>query len=124
MFMTELTRPASHRHKALGDLKNASGGCILGLDRLDGALMAAANVLLEIPKNILTTARLSLEGLKIEIAIHLYAERRLSFGKACELAGLSIWQFRQILAARQIPANLDPEDLDEEMSNLAALKLL
>jgi predicted HTH domain antitoxin len=91
---------------------------------LDGAAMPTANVQLEIPKNILTTARLTLEGLKVELAVHLYAERRLSFGKACELAGLSVWQFRQILAARQIPANLDPEDLDEEVSNLAALKLL
>lgn len=49
----------------------------------------------------LDAARLTVEELKIEIAIHLYATNRIGFGKARELAALSHIQFRHLLAARR-----------------------
>ena len=75
----------------------------------------------DIPQDILDSARLSVEGMKLELAVALYAQRRLGAGKTRELAGLSLWEFRQILAARKIPPHYDTEDLAEDLANLRAL---
>jgi predicted HTH domain antitoxin len=76
---------------------------------------------LDIPQNILDSARLSVDGMKLELAIALYAQGRLGIGKARELAGLTLWEFRQILASRKIPPHYDTEDLAEDLANLRAL---
>ena len=77
-----------------------------------------ATSLLEIPQDILDSARLTAADLKVEMAIHLYEQRRLSIGKARELAGMALWEFRQLLASRGIPPHHDVEDLDEDVSTL------
>ena len=82
--------------------------------------MSAVNVL-EIPQDVLDSARLTPSGLKVEMAIHLYAQRRLSIGKARELAGMALWEFRQLLATRRISPHYDLEDLDEDVSTLREL---
>jgi predicted HTH domain antitoxin len=69
---------------------------------------------LEIPQDILESARLTSDELKVEIAVCLYESGRLSIGKSRELAGLSLWQFRQLLASRQISPHFDMTDLDDE----------
>ena len=79
---------------------------------------------LEIPQEILDSARLTADELKVEIAIYLYSSRRLSLGKARELASLSLWQFRQLLATRQIEPHFDQDDLDEEFATLKELNRL
>ena len=76
---------------------------------------------LEIPQDLLDSARLTIEDLKVEIAVSLYANRRLSIGKARELAEMSLWQFRQVLAARRIPAHYDETDLDDDVATLREL---
>ncbi|HEX6384612.1 MAG TPA: UPF0175 family protein [Anaerolineae bacterium] len=76
---------------------------------------------LEIPQDVLDSARLTVAELKVEMAVYLYAEGRLSVGKARELAGLSLWQFRQLLASRQIPVHYDEDDLAEEVTTLREL---
>lgn len=58
---------------------------------------------------------------KQELAIYLYAQGRLSIGKARELAEMSLWQFRQLLATRQIPAHYNVEDLEDEVTTLQKL---
>ncbi len=45
---------------------------------------------LEVPQDILDSARLTPSELKVEMAVHLYAQGRLSIGKARELAELAI----------------------------------
>ena len=37
---------------------------------------------LEVPQDILDTARLTIDDLKVEMAVYLYAQGRLSIGKA------------------------------------------
>ncbi len=76
---------------------------------------------LQIPQDILDSARLTLDDLRLELAVHLYKEGRLSIGKARELAGMSMWEFRQVLAARKIPPHYDVEDLEEDMTTLRRL---
>jgi predicted HTH domain antitoxin len=58
---------------------------------------------LEVDQDILDSARLTPSELKVEMAVHLYTQGRLSAGKARKLAGMALWEFRQLLASRRIP---------------------
>ena len=79
--------------------------------------MASAQI--DIPQEILDSARLSPDQLKQELAISLYAQRRLSIGKARELAGMSLWRFRQLLASRELPAHYDESDLFVDLDSVS-----
>lgn len=81
----------------------------------------ASTAYLEIPQDVLDSARLSLEQVLIELAVHLYEHGRLSVGKAHELAGLSLWEFRQLLGFRQIPPHFGAEDLEQDLETLRQL---
>ncbi len=83
--------------------------------------MAATADIVELPPGTLSAARMSAEELKVELAIHLFAQRRLSEGKAREMTGLSLWQFRHLLAARGIGQRLTPEDIDRDVETLRRL---
>ena len=77
---------------------------------------------LELPQDILDKARRTIDELKVEMAVHLYAEGRLSIGKARELAGMPLWTFRQLLASRRISPHYDVEDLNEDITTLRELE--
>ena len=82
--------------------------------------MAVAQI--EIPTDVLESSRLSVQEIKQELALALYAQRRLSVGKARELAGMSLWEFRQLLGARHIPPHYDESDLAEDLAALNELR--
>ena len=73
-----------------------------------------AVVTIELPRDLLTAARATPDELKVELAIHLYESRRLGIGHAREMAGLSLWEFRQLLASRKIAVHYDVTDLDAD----------
>ena len=75
----------------------------------------------EVDQDILDSARLTPSELKVEMAVHLYEQGRLSVGKARELADMTLWQFRQLLASRRIPPHYDETDLDEDVATLREL---
>lgn len=77
--------------------------------------------MLEIPQDILDSARLTISELKVEVAVYLYSRERLSIGKARELAGMALWEFRQLLASRRISPHYDVADLDEDVTTLHEL---
>lgn len=83
--------------------------------------MSTINPTLELSQDILDSARLTLAELKVEIAVHLYTQGRLSIGKARELAGMSLWEFRQLLASRRISPHYDVADLNEDVATLRQL---
>jgi predicted HTH domain antitoxin len=74
-----------------------------------------------IPQDIFDSARLSVDEVKLELALALYARRRFGLGKTRELAGLSMWEFRQILASRKIPPHYDTDDLFYDMVTLRGI---
>jgi predicted HTH domain antitoxin len=82
-------------------------------------MSATAN--LEIPQDILDSARMTVDQVRIELAAHLYAQGRLSLGKAHELAGLSLWEFRQLLGLRRIEPHFEPKDLNQDLETLRHL---
>jgi predicted HTH domain antitoxin len=75
----------------------------------------------EVSKEILDSARLTPSELKVEMAVHLYRQGRLSIGKARELADMTLWEFRQLLASRRIPPHYDETVLDEDVATLREL---
>ena len=75
----------------------------------------------EIPQDILDSARLTPQDVMVEMAVSLYVQRRLSIGKARELAGMSLWEFRQLLASRHISPHYEHEDLQEDVNTLREL---
>jgi len=77
--------------------------------------------LLEIPQDVMDSARLTVTELKLELALALYARGRLSIGKARELAGMALWEFRQSLASRRIAPHYDVAELNEAVTTLRAL---
>jgi len=77
---------------------------------------------LDIPQDDLESARLTAAEIKIELAVSLYASGRLSIGKARELADMSLWQFRQLLAGRQISPHFDEADLETDLETLQRLR--
>ena len=70
---------------------------------------------IEIPEDVLDSARLTPAEAKRELAVALYAQRRLSAGKARAWAGLSLWEFRQLSASRGIPVDFDEAELAEDL---------
>jgi predicted HTH domain antitoxin len=75
----------------------------------------------EVPQEILESARLTPNELKVELAVSLYAQGRLSVGKARELTTLSLWEFRHLLASRRIPVHYDVNDLDDDLATLRTI---
>jgi predicted HTH domain antitoxin len=70
---------------------------------------------LEIPESVASSLRLPAPELEPrllrELALALYAESILSFGKACELAGSSRYSFSELVASRGIPRHYTDDDL-------------
>ncbi len=77
---------------------------------------------LEIPRDALESARMTVDEAKLELAIALFASDRLSLGKASELAGLSVGDFQMHLGARKIGPHYDADDAREDADTLAALR--
>lgn len=50
-----------------------------------------------------------------ELALSLYKQEILSFGKARELAGLSKWEFHNLLGERKIERHYSMDDLKEDI---------
>ena len=81
-----------------------------------------ATLTLEIPGDVLESARMTMADVKLELAISLLAAERLSMGKAAELAGLPVSEFQMHLGVRHIGAHCDVADAHEDRVTLADLR--
>lgn len=70
---------------------------------------------LSIPDDIARAANLSADRLIQELAVRLYATRRLSFGQARRLAGVDVLSFQAMLADSGVTLNYGVQDLDDDM---------
>ncbi len=80
-----------------------------------------ATVQIEIPREVLHAARMTTADIQRELAVHLFAEGKLSFGKAREVAAMGLWEFQQLLASRRIPIHYDIEEYEEDLATLTRL---
>jgi len=76
---------------------------------------------IEIPREVIHATRMTPEELRRELAIHLFQQGKLSFGKAQEMAGMTVWIFQQLLGSRGIPVHYDIEDYEEDLATLQEL---
>jgi len=81
-------------------------------------------IALEIPREVLHATRMTPDELRSELAVSLFQQGKLSFGKARELTGLSIWAFQQILGSRDIPIHYDENDFADDIRTLRDLDRL
>lgn len=79
------------------------------------------DVMIGIPRDILHTTRMSPAEIKRELALSLFQQGKISFGKARELAGMTVWAFQQLLGSREIPVHYDVEDYLEDRAALETL---
>lgn len=72
-------------------------------------------ITIEIPREVLHAARMTRQDLRRELAAQLYRQGRLSFGKARELADMSIWDFQVWLGNQGIAVHYDLQEYHEDL---------
>jgi len=77
---------------------------------------------MELPSDLLNSARLTVNEARLELAIALFANERLSMGQAAELAALPIGEFQLHLGARRIGPHYDASDARRDAATLAKLR--
>ena len=67
-------------------------------------------------------ANRSEQELKVEPAVMLYAQKRLSFGQARKVAGMGYFEFEKLLFDRNIPAHYDVEEFEEYLKTIEKMR--
>ena len=73
---------------------------------------------LTLPEGIKLTER----ELKQELALSLYAARKVTLIQAADIAGVGFFEFQGLLKDRKIPQHYGVQDLEDDMWNLRELK--
>lgn len=82
----------------------------------------ASTISIDIPREITHITRMTPQELRQELAIYLFQQGKLSFGKAKELADMTVWAFQQLLGSKGIPIHYDMDDYEEDLATLKELK--
>lgn len=77
-----------------------------------------------IPDDILKATSMTEDELKLEIAIMLYKQEKISSGKVRVWTGLSVIEFQQELSKRGLSINYDVEDFQADIQTLQSMDLL
>ena len=72
-------------------------------------------VVIEVPENLRVPPGELEERLRIELALRLYEKGIASLGQARRIAGLSKWDFLELLAREGIPLHYGEEELKEDL---------
>jgi predicted HTH domain antitoxin len=79
--------------------------------------------LVSISKELQLATRMSEQEIRRELAVHLYAQGKLSAGKARELAEVIVAEFQCLLGSRGITVNYGVEDFRDDLDTITWLKL-
>ncbi len=89
--------------------------------------MDTVSIQVDLPKDIMSAANISeskaQSTIKTYLAIYLFKERILSFGKAAELSGMDKTGFFELVGDKQIPLNYDVEDYFEDCETIKEVKI-
>jgi predicted HTH domain antitoxin len=77
-----------------------------------------------VPDDILQATKMTEDELKLEIAIMLYQQEKISSGKARAWTGLTVIEFQHELAKRGLHINYGIEDFQADVKTLQLLGLL
>ena len=78
---------------------------------------------LVIPDELLQTAHISAADLKLEIAILLFQQEKITLRTASQFAGIDRLKFQQILGDRKAFTSSNPQDFQQNLSYLEANRL-
>jgi predicted HTH domain antitoxin len=81
----------------------------------------SSTISIEIPREVVHVTQMTPQELRRELALYLFQQGKLSFGKAREMTGMSVWAFQQLLGSRGIPVHYDVEDYEEDWATLKEL---
>jgi predicted HTH domain antitoxin len=65
----------------------------------------------------------SIKDVKIQLALDEFSQDKVSFGKAAEIAGISIWEFIEVCHTRKIQIPIDEFDAEFGISKVRALNI-
>lgn len=71
-----------------------------------------------IPDEIVQSTRMTVAELPQEFALALFQREKLTLGQASRLAGVSQWQFQQLLGSRGIHIHYGVDDFDVDLRTL------
>ncbi|WP_250124227.1 UPF0175 family protein [Chroococcidiopsis sp. CCMEE 29] len=74
-----------------------------------------------IPDDILQAAKMTEDELRLEVAILLYKQNKISSGKARAWTGLTVIDFQHELARRGLCINYDVEDFQADVKTLQSM---
>jgi predicted HTH domain antitoxin len=77
-----------------------------------------------IPDDICQAAQMTEDDLKLEIALMLYKQQKISSGKVRAWTGLTVIEFQHELAKRQLHINYDVEEFQSDLQTLQVMGLL
>ncbi|MEL6814643.1 MAG: UPF0175 family protein [Cyanobacteria bacterium J06598_3] len=77
-----------------------------------------------IPEDIVQASQMTDAALKLEIAIVLYGLGKISSGKVRAWTGLTVLEFQDELAKRDLYLNYDVDDLQQDIKTLTAMNAL
>ncbi len=74
-----------------------------------------------IPDKIVSATKMSSDELKLEIAIMLYKQEKISSGTACQWLGLNLIEFRRELGQHGLTINYDVDDFEADIATIKSL---
>ena len=74
--------------------------------------------MLTITDELLQTTHMTEAELRQELAVYLYAQKKLSFGQAQKLAGLDVLQFQELLFRSKVDLHYGVSDLMEDYESV------
>lgn len=77
---------------------------------------------LVIPDEIVRATRMSPEELRLELAVLLFKESKLTLGQAARFAEIPQPEFQHLLGRRKIPLHYGVEQLEEDLETLEELR--
>lgn len=80
---------------------------------LHGDSFTIVNV--ELPDAVLAGTGLTPELARLEVAVALYRDRKVSMGRAAQIAGIPRPQFQQELGQRDVTMNYDVRDFESDL---------
>lgn len=79
-------------------------------------------MLVEVSDDIIASLHLTIEEVRLGLALWLFQENQVSIGKCARVAGLHKIMFQKELAKRNVYIKYDIEDLEKDLKNLETLR--
>lgn len=75
-------------------------------------------MLVEISDDIISASHLTIEEVRLGLALWLFQEKQVSIGKCAKVAGMHKIMFQKELAKRKIPVHYTEEDFERDLKSL------